>query len=48
MQDLAVNFEVVESCKVQEVNEADKVFILEKIDQSKLAAVVDEVNLVKN
>ena len=48
MQDLAVEFEVVESCKVQEVNEADKVFILEKIDQSKLAAVVDEVNLVKN
>ena len=48
MQVLAVDFEVVESCKVQAVNEADKVFILEKIDQSKLSAVVDEVYLVKN
>ena len=32
---------------VQAVNDADKVFILEKIDESKLEAVVDEVNLIK-
>ena len=47
MQELAVDFELVDPCKVQAVNDADKVFILEKIDESKLEAVVDEVNLIK-
>ena len=47
MQELDVDFELVDPCKVQAVNDADKVFILEKIDESKLEAVVDEVNLIK-
>lgn len=47
MQELSVDFELVDPCKVQAVNDADKVFILEKIDESKLEAVVDEVNLIK-
>ena len=47
MQELSVDFELVAPCKVQAVNDADKVFILEKIDESKLEAVVDEVNLIK-
>ena len=38
MQELSVDFELVDPCKVQAVNDADKVFILEKIDEIKLEA----------